>query len=114
MPIPLIHSNMKQPCISEMCSLRMLASTKLGSCNIARHASRSSLYGDMRLAMHISPASAKSFATSPEWMTNKRKEEDKKQDQMMHKVNNTRRSVQIAGTDLVFSSLIMRYCNLKV
>ena len=31
-----------------------------------RHALRSLLYGDIRLAMQIRPASANSFATSPE------------------------------------------------
>lgn len=70
---------MYRDCISEMHSSRMLASIKLGSCNIARHASRSFLYGDMRLAMQISPASANSFATSPEWMRDKYKEEGEKQ-----------------------------------
>ena len=44
---------------------RSLASIKLASGNIARHASRYFLYGDIRLAMQIKPASAKSFATSP-------------------------------------------------
>lgn len=38
---------------------------KFSSGNIARQASRSFLYGDIRLAIHIKPASAKSFATSP-------------------------------------------------
>lgn len=33
---------------------------------MARQFSRSFLYGDIRLAIHIKPASAKSFATSPE------------------------------------------------
>lgn len=42
------------------------ASIKLESFIMARHMSRSFLYGDIRLATHIKPASAKSFATSPE------------------------------------------------
>lgn len=40
-------------------------SIKLESGSRARHASRSLLYGDIKLAMHMIPASAKSFATSP-------------------------------------------------
>lgn len=46
-------------------SKRALASIKFASGNIARQASRSFLYGDIKLAIQIKPASAKSFATSP-------------------------------------------------
>lgn len=40
-------------------------SIKLASGISARHASRSLLYGDIKLAIQMMPASAKSFATSP-------------------------------------------------
>jgi hypothetical protein len=43
---------------------RSLASIKLASGSNARQASRSFLYGDIRLAIQIKPASEKSFATS--------------------------------------------------
>lgn len=42
-----------------------LTSMKSPSGSKARQASRSFLYGDIKLAMQITPASAKSFATSP-------------------------------------------------
>ena len=42
-----------------------LTSIKLPSDNNARQASRSLLYGDIKLAIHTRPASANNFATSP-------------------------------------------------
>lgn len=43
----------------------MVTSIKSPSGSIARQASRSFLKGDIKLAIHITPESAKSLATSP-------------------------------------------------
>lgn len=40
---------------------------KSPSGNSARHAARSFMYGEIRLAMQMTPESAKSLATSPEY-----------------------------------------------
>lgn len=55
----------KSHCIRSESFRAKLASIKLSSESIARQASRSFLYGDIKLAMHINPESANSFATSP-------------------------------------------------
>lgn len=53
-----------------MTMTRPPTSMKLESGKSARQESRSFLYGEIKLAMQIKPASAKSFATSPDRKNN--------------------------------------------
>lgn len=55
----------------EVIRLKGTTSINSPSGSNARQASRSLLYGEIKLAMQMTPASAKSFATSPEINTEK-------------------------------------------